>query len=175
MKKYIILAGIVLGVIVVATIILSLRAPKGPQPLDISSYEAAPAEAITIPSPIAEEDLKPVRILTARENEAIDVMRREVTDPYVVQEDFELGYSDVLHKFILRKKTGNAAAALEEYLILHGAQALLSTPAPYKLIVYTEKPLSEAIAELEDAHRQQLLNNANDRYNQKDTTQNGAF
>lgn len=175
MKKYIILAGIILAIIVLATVVLNLRAPKGPQPLDISSYEAAPAEPITVPSPIPEEDIKPVRALTARENEAIDVMRKEVIDTYVVEQDFELGYSDVLHKFILRKKNGNAAAALQEYLASHGAQALLSTPPSYKLIIYTEKPLLEALPELETAYREQMLNNANERYDKKDSTQNGAF
>ncbi len=175
MKKYIILAGIVLAIIVVATIVLSLRNPQGPKPLDISSYEAAPAQPITQPSPIPEEDIKPVRVLTARENEAIEVIRKEVIDPYVVRPDFELGYSDILHKFILRKKNGNASEAFQEYLRSHGAQALLSTPPSYKLIIYTEKPLSIAIAELEEASREQMLNNANERYDKKDSTQNGAF
>lgn len=175
MKKYIILAGIILAIIVVATVLLNLRTPKSPQPLDISSYEAAPAEPITQPSPIPEEDIKPVRALTARENEAIEVMRTEVTDAYVVEPDFELGYSDVLHKFILRKKNDNAASALQQYLTGRGAQALLSTPPSYKLIIYTEKPLLEAIPELESAYREQMLNNANERYDKKDSTQNGAF
>ncbi len=165
MKKYIIAAVAVFIVVLVAIAILQKNNDVPPTPtkqpdqtdlyIPVDTYRIPSAETITDPQKAIPPKNAAIRTLTDAESEALRALTNTAKSGYITTFDFELGYSQLLHKLVIYFRSADGSIAFEQYLLEQDYQALLTIPPEYKIIVFAREPLITAIPTLEEQVRAQ--------------------